>query len=249
MHTVRAICYLPSREQESEVVTVKYTVIQRATNPECHPPSGSALAGNGGTVPVVLSVPLAESAIVFTVNGGDASECGSNEVCQLNLPVICPGQQESGGEPPARRRLLSDTEGAEGGDSDSAAAEDIPVCTYTIVAVGEATGYLESHPAVFTFTVADTTTANAATDNFIHSGNPSSGHIVQVGANGADGTPAFARECECACTCECVCACVCLCLYVCDAFGCKCSMLHLKPMNVRYTRYNHIASKRRADSI
>ena len=93
---------------------------------------------------VKLLAPLAESAITFTINEGAPTVCGSNELCILHLPVEC-------------------------ADS-AAAAANTTVCRYVIRAVADAAGYVQSHPAVMTFTVADTAAEDAATSNrFEHS--------------------------------------------------------------------------------
>ena len=87
---VTAMCYLPARRQQSEAITVTYTVLQRAPPPLATPPSGTPLAADSGTVPVRLSVPLAGSVIALRVNGGKVTVCAMRDECRLELPVDCP---------------------------------------------------------------------------------------------------------------------------------------------------------------
>jgi hypothetical protein len=189
LHTVTAICYLPSRKQSSDPVSITYTVIGRAPAVLAQPPSGTPLAGDGGTVSVILSAPLAGAAISFTVNDGATSVCGSGEVCQVLLPVTCAEQDrvEQGGteeeeeeeeEASSMRRLLSRTPpaaqledsraGREGTHQDvqerpgtqELAEDQAPLCRYRIVAEAQAEGYAPSHAEMFVYTVADTSSIN-----------------------------------------------------------------------------------------
>ena len=136
LHTVTAICYLPSRKQSSDPVSITYTVIGRAPGVLAQPPSGTPLAGDGGTVSVILSAPLAGAAISFTVNDGATSVCGSGEVCEVHLPVTCAEQdrvehegteeeeeEEEEEEASTMRRLLSRTPPAAQPEDSRAARE------------------------------------------------------------------------------------------------------------------------------